>query len=792
MAMDELKYVDGKFTVNGIDVSEVSATTEAVEIAQTVSANTQQFSVIDNPEYAELKLDADGKIIEGISTDGIFKHYINHEFKQITLGDGTSLSGSSNIGNIAYSDIVENKLTDLEKALKADGFNPGGTGDWSEYISNDGNNPLYIPTPRCAKLNIHSDFDLTRLSKSGRYEAQAGVNYDIPTEVEFWDMQGNYFKKWALMSGQGNSSMSFIKKNIAFDFFDSEAGGDAFAVKFGDWVAQDSFHLKAYYTDFFRGVGAIAYKIGDDIYKDRGVFADRTWKKAILGDYAKGSGSLTTPQNNDLSMQIENEPRCYPDGFPCIVYQNGVFWGIYSFQLKKHRDNYHMEKDIANNIHLDGTIYGPTLFSANGNTSQIGWIPGNDNGFEIRNPKGDYFVTTAGTQYNADATTSQELAGLSALDEEIPTWSSANTYSALDRVIVGGRMYLSRVDNNTEDPTKANYKKPSKVWDSATANWVEITFTNEVKKNILLASTRMQEIKDAEASGATSGEMRTLIEKYYDPENLIDYLIHITILGDGDSLRKNWQWTTWDGIKWFANPYDMDSCFGAYHVGNWVSDSYISTINIMGNDSTLPTYWVHKYYSQEIKDKWNTLYSKKICVTENVYHYILDWVSRIGVNNFKLEYKKWPESPCNRDSYINTNYWIKSSRYVSTRWNEDTIYGNNIYVNIVNGPILNIFKSIVSNNKGNNPLLDDGTHWVNYTYESTKTYNIGDIAYYGYGTSYPLWYQFKSLTNNNLNNLPITKFYDNYPQSLGHRDNIWRIYNWVNNRIISINNTINK
>lgn len=786
--MDELKYKDGKFTVNGADVSNVSATTEINESVQELSANTSQFTVVDSPEYIEVKLDSDGKIIESINNNGIYEHDTPNKFKEIILSDDVTITDSKSIGDT----MIQNNrfLSDLEKALKRDGFNAGGTGDWSEYISNDGNNPLCIPEPRCAKLNIKSDFDLTQLNKSGWSGAITGVNYDIPTEVEFWDMQGNYFKKWALMSGQGNSSMFYMKKNIALDFFDSEAGGNAFAVKFGDWVAQDSFHLKAYYTDFFRGVGAIAYKIGDDIYKDRGVFADRTWKKAILGDYAKGSGSLTTPQNNDLSLQIENEPRCYPDGFPCIVYQNGGFWGIYSFQLKKHRDNYHMKKDIANNIHLDGAIDGPILFSANGDASQIGW--NSSNGFEIRNPKGDYFVTTAGTQYNADAKTSQELAGLSTLDEEIPIWSSANTYSALDRVIVGGRMYLSRVDNNTADPTKANYKKPSKVWDSATDNWVEITFTNEVKKNILLASTRMQEIKDAETSGATSGEIRTLIEKYYDPENLIDYLIHITVLGDGDSLRKNWQWTTWDGVKWFVNPYDMDGSFGAWHIGVWVSESNVGNVPLYGNVSTLPTYWVHKYYKQEIKDRWNSLYSKKICATENVYHYLSDWVSRIGLDNFRAEYEKWPESPCNRDSNINIQYWKRSGSYVSEAWNNDKTYANGTYVNIVNGPILNIFKSIVSNNKGNNPLFDDGTHWVNYTYESTKTYNIGDIAYYGYGTDYVLWYQFKSLTNNNLNNPPITKFYDNTPQPLGHRDNMWRVYNWINNQIISINNTINK
>ena len=69
--MDELKYKDGKFTVNGADVSEVSATTEAVEIAQTVSANTQQFSVIDNPEYIEVTTDSEGKVISHRDYDGV-------------------------------------------------------------------------------------------------------------------------------------------------------------------------------------------------------------------------------------------------------------------------------------------------------------------------------------------------------------------------------------------------------------------------------------------------------------------------------------------------------------------------------------------------------------------------------------------------------------------------------------------------------------------------------------------------------------------------------------------------
>jgi hypothetical protein len=112
-------------------------------------------------------------------------------------------------------------MTEFQQALKDSGFQPGGAGDWTEYLSKDGDEPLIIPEPRCARLNIHSDFDLTKLSKAGRGDGVIGVNCEIPTLVEFYDMNGNYFKKWTLMSGQGDSSLAFIKKNLAFDFFET-------------------------------------------------------------------------------------------------------------------------------------------------------------------------------------------------------------------------------------------------------------------------------------------------------------------------------------------------------------------------------------------------------------------------------------------------------------------------------------------------------------------------------------------------------------------------------------------
>ena len=154
MAMDELKYKDGVFTVNGETPVSQSAITEisgAVGIVSgnvaSVSANTSQFETIENPEYIEVKVDNEGKIIEGITTDGIKHIYNNVELNNVK-------AESVSVNTLTLSD---EGLTEFEQALKDHGFRPGGTGDWSEYITNDGKNPLCIPEPRCAKLNIISD-----------------------------------------------------------------------------------------------------------------------------------------------------------------------------------------------------------------------------------------------------------------------------------------------------------------------------------------------------------------------------------------------------------------------------------------------------------------------------------------------------------------------------------------------------------------------------------------------------------------------------------------------------------
>ena len=846
--IDSDEHVLGGIKTNGEWIIPKGVPTELKDVAQTVADINESLTIIedDAAQFLFTIMDSDDTILWGVKRNGV-----------IYQPKGVPDEVQSVINN--HND----RISDLEKAM-ADGNFKTAT-DWSEseYIN--------IPTPKCAVINIHSDFDLTQLSKAGRGGAIKGYNYEIPTIVEFWDMQGNYFKKWCLMSGQGNSSMGFIKKNIAFDFlmqfadkYDS-SNDDAFSIKFGKWVSQDSFHCKAYYTDFFRGVGKICYDICDIVTTyNKTPYEDRVWKKALIDSKNYGTGTNDTIQTDDISLQIDGGARCFPDGFPCVIYQNGKFYGVFSFQLKKHRDNMHMVKDNPKHIHLDGTIADNTLFAANGDASKIGWIPGNDNGFEVRNPKD--FVTYLGTLYNADAATSQELAGIKTLDEEIEVWNATKGYVKGDicKSADGKHVYFALSDSVGADPSKANYKKPTKPFDKATEWWVEITFTNEAKKHIMEVSTFVPKLKELEKATYESDELKVAtikeyFETHFDVINIIDYLICISLVGDGDSLRKNWQWTTYDGIKWWANPYDMDGAFGAYHIGNYVNG--VSSRSLMYGSKELPTGWVYEYYKPQIKARWQELcrYDGNIAdetypVTPNKFFNLLkDWCQRIGQDNFENEYEKWNESPCNRDSLINDEQWSRIGGYVQG-WSATTTYAANAYIykSYSNDYIYYVCKSTEKDNKGNHPLFTDNwsivdivnvmptdfaaytstttynkdalcyvrmvnyrvfksrksgnlNHepivisdnavdewWTEITFDMSKIYKNGDIIYFGYGTN---MYQFKCISTvleGVKGVMPTKHFYQQYPQTLGHRDNLFRIYNWLSINIKSLNDNILK
>ena len=635
------------------------------------------FSLQDNEEYLAVEQDAEGKILSTTNPDG--SHYIHNaksetipeEFSHIedpegrmeitTDSDNKVMSYRDSQGkkhehdmDIANLDVSNlnlkgNSVNNIQDALKANGFNVKTPIDWSDYISNDGKNPLYIPEPRCARINI-SGIDSMPTSKYANNKAY----------FEMWDMQGNYFKKRVIINAQGNTTMQYPKKSFACDFFDNDWDGDVFAMKIGDWVAQDSFHFKAQYLDFFKGVSIVAYKVVQEVWASRSPIYSNPWKKALLANQSITSGSFENQGIDDLSLQKDTGAKCVPDAFPCVVYLNGEFYGLFNWALKKHRDNYHMNKSSGLHIHIDGGNY-PFLIP-------LDWTK-----FEVRNPKG--------------------------LLTNVPKGSGFEKYDG--------------------DFPKELLGKDTDGYD--TSNKTHI-LSNQVKEAVVEFNTLGRTLN---AMDKEEGDK--YLAEHYDLNNLIDCYVMQYVFADEDE-ENNWQWVTYDGKRWYVCEYDKDRTFGqTYHCrGVRPANSKLNAINI--NTENYPFKFLYTYHKEEIKARYEELKALGIFTPEHFISLLKDWVDRFSSTDFKLEYKKWSESPSNRNDLVDREHW---------------------------------------------KVIDYSYTTIN-SYDNNKTYKVGETCFYG-----KLLYTKFECIKESTGNPPQTGFYNEKPYDMGYHDSIWRAIKFI-------------
>lgn len=354
----------------------------------------------ENPEYARAYTDADGRFLWGIKHDGSIEWAkgiptpIREPVEQITnrisyfdkiddVENRIEMTLDANDKVISYRDsegglhehkmVVENgfslgkgAMSDLQKALKKDGFNSETPIDWSNEPT------IKLPIPRyCAKVNIISPTGLGTTKTD-----------DKKCVLEYWDKSGNYFKKYIILNAQGSSSMAYIEKNQGIDIFNDEACEESCDIIFGNWVAQDSFHLKCYYIDVFRGVANMGYN-----FAEQAIQFLNSRNNRIVHD----NQSITAyDSTGDFDTDFGDGALCHPDGFPFEMYVNGEYYGLYAWNLKKHRKNYSMNKKDYTAALLDGEIGANEFFGGN-----IDWTA-----FELRNPKD--LVTMDGSEYDGE------------------------------------------------------------------------------------------------------------------------------------------------------------------------------------------------------------------------------------------------------------------------------------------------------------------------------------------------------------------------------------------------------
>lgn len=354
--------------------------TSLQEKVGTIDTNLKElldvFSLQENPEYLAVEQDAEGKVLSATNADG--SHYFHNaksetiptEFEHIEDPEGrTEITTDAENKILGYRD---SEGTRHEHKISANHINLSDEAakEVNEAFKSAG---IKMENPSNFSKDSHLELPIPRIAANVRIYAPnlpTTKTDNIEAEIEYNDKDGNYFRKPIVLNAQGSSSMNFYVKNLAVDFADKSD------IKFGNFPTQDSFHLKKYYIDAFRGQCIVGYWLMEQVYKSHPLGQQYPY------EYTYSNDSVTDGLG-DTSKDFFTGAKCHPDGFPIVITwvnsktKEETWMGVYAWNLKKSRDVYHCDKKKAENIILDGVIGNGTMFDGTVDWGQ----------FEIRNPK---------------------------------------------------------------------------------------------------------------------------------------------------------------------------------------------------------------------------------------------------------------------------------------------------------------------------------------------------------------------------------------------------------------------
>lgn len=343
----------------------------------------------------------------------------------------------------------------------------------------------------------------------------------------------------------------------------------------------------------------------------------------------------------------------------------------------------------------------------------------------------------------------------------VKDWGSFEIRNPKTLICVDGSKYDGDNPKELIDESSEKYSSTNK----------DMVNTVKTKKAILGLADAFTEVQTAISEKKTTEEIKEIIESHYDVDYLIDYLIFSNVVCNVDGWGGNWQWTTWDGVKWNPNPYDLNATFGLDPYGILASEASSSILS-----RSIATV-VLTYYLEEIKTRFKYLRNKNVVTVENIIDLFKTWVDRIGIDNFKNEFKVWDSTPSQRPSNLNKEYWERDGNIYNFYAFQDYSSAKTFKKgDIVYGVGRVLYESLKDNNIGNE--LSDTSFWKRVSYEEGKEYLPGDYAFMYKGVSF----KFKCIKTC-TNEAPLTKLYDENYGIYGFFDSISRIYKWIEERI---------
>ena len=160
------------------------------------------------------------------------------------------------------------------------------------------------------------------------------------------------------------------------------------------------------------------------------------------------------------------------------------------------------------------------------------------------------------------------------------------------------------------------------------------------------------------ASNALTGQaFKDNFATNHDLKNAIDFFLLAEFIQSPDMYTKNVMVTSWDGVKFYFLPYDMDTTFGL----QWDGASFTGWTTSIRSAN----FWNKFYnaYSVEIKARYAELKAKGVLTFDTFYRHADRINKTIGVKMYEKEFAAWASVPSNSTIYTGFPQmydWVKN------------------------------------------------------------------------------------------------------------------------------------
>lgn len=157
------------------------------------------------------------------------------------------------------------------------------------------------------------------------------------------------FNAYIKIKCQGTSSLAYNKKNFTIRMFEDEGRTIELKKSMRGWKPNNKFVLKANWIDYSHA---------------RNIVSARLWSQMVK----------TRPDYESLPQEFKDSPNHGAvDGFPIIVYCNGLYWGRYTWNIGKDGYLTNMDSSLDTHCLLCSEDYASSCFRATAVIDETDW-----------------------------------------------------------------------------------------------------------------------------------------------------------------------------------------------------------------------------------------------------------------------------------------------------------------------------------------------------------------------------------------------------------------------------------